>query len=74
MSQCQSCGIQIGNNFTERVVYTVGDYSICGFCYSRLQKKGRIPMADEKIEGRRTVIFTMLHKNGTTRQAKRYIK
>jgi len=39
---CASCDISIGPDSLEQESYPVGDYKLCSFCLSRLERNGRV--------------------------------
>jgi len=42
LGECQGCMISIGEGYTEKQVYPVGNYKICGWCLEQLHRWGRL--------------------------------
>jgi len=68
--KCNSCAILIGPKHIETTPYHVGNYVICGWCYQKLQAKGRV-----ELDGRRQVrdigtVCRFLYPDGTVKPMK----
>jgi len=66
--QCDSCGIQIGPDYMETWAYQVDKYSICGWCYRKLQNEGHIELDGRHSAGSNNAICKLLYPDGSVKR------
>jgi len=70
---CESCGILIGPDYTERTPYRIGHYTICGWCLRKMAKRGYIELDGRRMIVGEGVICRWLYSDGSVRFMKEVI-
>ena len=66
MPTCDSCCIQIGPQYLEKVPYHIGEYCLCAWCLKNLISKGYVELERRPVKGHGTVC-KWLYLDGTTK-------
>ena len=72
--KCQSCAICIGPEFMETYSYQVGNFTICGWCQSKLSARGYIELDSRRRIKDQGTVCHWLYPDGTTRAMRLLLK